>query len=168
MKGDKWRKTRRQPHPTAGQNGEHEGKQMKGDKAAAAAKSRPEWRSCRETSEGRQGGSGSQEHMKGDKWREMKGDKAIASRPFSDFGDRQPSHLGNEGRQGGSGSQERQPRADQNGDMEGRQMKGDKGDKAAAASGPFRDCGDQQPNLWEVKTPIASSYLGKKTENQIN
>ena len=28
-----------------GQNGDHEGRQMKGDKAAAAAKSRPEWRS---------------------------------------------------------------------------------------------------------------------------
>ena len=54
---------------------------MKGDKAAAAAKSRPEWRSGRETSEwreggrgsqGRQGGSGSQEQArmeirKGDK-----------------------------------------------------------------------------------------------------
>ena len=31
---------------------------MKGDKAAGAAKSSPEWRSCRETNEGRQGGSG--------------------------------------------------------------------------------------------------------------
>ena len=44
---------------------------MKGDKAAGAAKSRPEWRSCRETNEGRQGGRGSQEQarmeiMKGD------------------------------------------------------------------------------------------------------
>ena len=42
------------------------GGRMKGDKAAAI--------------------------MKGDKWREMQGDKAAASRPFSDFGDRQPSH----------------------------------------------------------------------------
>ena len=33
---------------------------MKGDKAAGTAKSRPEWRSCRETNEGRQGGRGSQ------------------------------------------------------------------------------------------------------------
>ena len=49
---------------------------------AGAAKSRPEWTSCRETNEGRLGGSG-------------------------------------------------------------------------------RDFGDQQPNLWEVRTPIASSYLGK-------
>ena len=50
----------------------YEGKQLKGDKAAAAAKSRPEWRSCREANEERQGGSGSQEQarmeiMKGDK-----------------------------------------------------------------------------------------------------
>ena len=45
---------------------------MKGDKAVAAAKSSPEWRSGRETNEGRQGGSGSQEQSrmeirKGDK-----------------------------------------------------------------------------------------------------
>ena len=65
--------------PRAGQNGDHEGRQMK----AGTAKSRPEWRSQRETNEGRLGGSG-------------------------------------------------------------------------------RDFGDQQPNLWEVRTPIASSYLGKK------
>ena len=62
MKGDKGRETRRQPHPTAGQNGDHEGGQMKGDKAAAAAKSRPEWRSRREPNEGRQ-----MEIMQGDK-----------------------------------------------------------------------------------------------------
>ena len=73
-----------------------------------------------------------------------------------------------------------QPRAGQNGDQEGRQMKGDegrqggsgsqeqprmeimKGDKAAAASGPFSDFGDQQPSYWEVRTPIASSYLGNE------
>ena len=47
-----------------------------------------------------------------------------------------------------------QPRAGQNGDHEGRQMKGDWG-------GSGRDFGDQQPNLWEVRTPIASSYLVK-------
>ena len=58
MKGDKWRETRRQRQPRAGQNGDHAGRQMKGDKAAAAAKSSPEWRSGRETNEGRQGGSG--------------------------------------------------------------------------------------------------------------
>ena len=70
--------------PRAGQNGDHgretnEGRQMK----AGAAKSRPEWRSRRETNEGR---------------------LAISSKNF----------------------------------------------------------GDQQPNLWEVRTPIASSYLGNK------
>ena len=45
---------------------------MKGGKAAGAAKSRPEWRSRRETNEGRQGGRDSQEQarmeiMQGDK-----------------------------------------------------------------------------------------------------
>ena len=58
MKGDKWRETRQQRQPRAAQNGDHEGRQMKGDKAAAAAKSSPERRSGRETNEGRQGGSG--------------------------------------------------------------------------------------------------------------
>ena len=48
------------------------GRQMKGDKAVAAAKSSPEWRSGRETNEGRQGGSRTQQQarmeiMKGDK-----------------------------------------------------------------------------------------------------
>ena len=47
-------------------------RQMKGDKAATAAKSSPEWRSGRETNEGGQGGSSSQEQArmeirKGDK-----------------------------------------------------------------------------------------------------
>ena len=37
-----------------------------------------------------------------------------------------------------------QPRAAQNGDHARSQMKGD---KAAAASQPFGDCGDQQPTL---------------------
>ena len=37
---------------------------MKGDKAAGATKSSPERRSCRETNEGRQGGSGSQEQAR--------------------------------------------------------------------------------------------------------
>ena len=43
---------------------------MKGDKAAAAAKSRPKWRSCRETNEGSKA--------------------AAASRLFGDCGDQQP------------------------------------------------------------------------------
>ena len=51
--GDKWMGTRRQRQPRAGQNGDHAGRQMKGDKAAGAAKSSPEWRSGRETNEGR-------------------------------------------------------------------------------------------------------------------
>ena len=64
------------------------GGQMKGDKAAAdhegrqmkagAAKSRPEWRSCRETNEGRQmkAGARSRAGQNGDHaGRQMKGDK---------------------------------------------------------------------------------------------
>ena len=91
----------------------YEGRQMEGDKAAAAAKSSPKWRSWRETYEGRQGNSGNQQQprmeiMKGDKWREMKGDNA------------------------------------------------------AAASSPFSDFGDQHGSHWEVRTPIASSYLGNE------
>ena len=62
MKGDK----------AAAQNGDHAGRKMKGDKAATAAKSSPEWRSCSETNERRQGCRGSQEQprmeiMQGDK-----------------------------------------------------------------------------------------------------
>ena len=75
MKGDKWRETRRQRQPRAGQNGNQKGRQMKGDKAAVAAKSSPETRSGRETYEGRQGGSGSQERPR---IKIMKEDKAAA------------------------------------------------------------------------------------------
>ena len=54
---------------------------MKGDKAAGAAKSGPEWRSCRETNEGRQGGRSSQEQarMETNEGRQMKGDKAAGA-----------------------------------------------------------------------------------------
>ena len=54
MKGDKRRETRRQRQPQPAQNGDHEGRQMKGDKAAAAA-------NRTQNGDGRQGGSGSQE-----------------------------------------------------------------------------------------------------------
>ena len=47
----------------------NEGRQMK----AGAAKSRPEWRSCRETNEGRLGQNG--DHA----GRQMKGDKVAAA-----------------------------------------------------------------------------------------
>ena len=121
MKGDK--RTRRQGQPRAGQNGDHAGRQMKGDKVAAAAKSRPEWRSCNKTNEGRQGG-----RLKSSpEWRSCRET--------------------NEGRQGGRGSQE-QPR-----------MEIMQGDKWRKTRRPF---GDQQRNLWEVRTPLASSYLGNK------
>ena len=67
---------------------------MKRDKAAAAAKTRPEWRSCRETNEGRRRQRQARAAQNGDHaGRQMKGDKAAAaSRPFDDFGDQQPSH----------------------------------------------------------------------------
>ena len=93
---------------------------MKGDKAATAAKSSPEWRSCRETKEGRQGGNGSQEQPRMDHAkRQMKGDKAATAAKSSP--EWRSCRDTNEGRQGGS--------------------------KAAVASQPFGDCGDQQPNL---------------------
>ena len=107
MKGDKPRETRqrqptrRQREPSAAQNGDHEGRQMKQDKAAAAAKSSPEWRSWRETNEARQGGSGSQEQptmeiMKGDKWSKTRRQRQprAAQRSWRKI---------NAGRQGGSG-----------------------------------------------------------------
>ena len=86
---------------------------MKGDKAAAAAKSRPEWRSCRETNEGRPGGSGRQngDHA----GRQTKEDKAAAAAKSSP--EWRSCRETSEGRQGGSGSQE-QPRIET--------MKGDK------------------------------------------
>ena len=46
-------------------------------------------------------------------------------------------------------------------DHEGRQMKGDTGDKAAA-SRPFRDFGDRATQSLRSKTPIVSSYLGNE------
>ena len=87
------------------------------------------------TNEGGQGGSGSQEQPR---MEIMKGDEL--------------------GRQGGSGSQG-QPRMEI---MKGDKWRDTKGDKAAAASRPFGDFGDQQPSHWEVRTPIASSYLGNE------
>ena len=119
MKADKWRqgqpragqnghKWRQQGQPRASQNGDHKGRQMK------AAKSRPEWRSQRETNEGRLGGSVrtpiassylgnyAREQMKADKWRR---------------GQPRAGQNGHKWRQQG------QPRASQNGDHKGRQMK---------------------------------------------
>ena len=94
---------------------------MKGNKAAPAAKSSPEWRSCRGTNEGRetrrQAQNGDQEG------RQMKGDKAAGAATSSpEWRSRRET---NEGRQGGSGSQE----------------------QARMEIRPFGDCGDQQLNL---------------------
>ena len=99
-----WRETRRQQRPRAAQNGDHEGRQggsgsqeqngdhegrqMKRDKAAAAAKSSPEWRSWREQPR--------MEIMKGDKWRETRGQR----QPRAEWRSWRET---NEGRQGGSG-----------------------------------------------------------------
>ena len=52
---------------------------MKGDKAAGAAKNRPEWRSCRETNEGR--GSQEEARMETNEGRQMKAAGAAKSRP---------------------------------------------------------------------------------------
>ena len=95
MQGDKRRETNEEEQPRAGQNGDHEGKKMKAGQAksrpewrsqretnegrqmkAGAAKSKPEWRSCRETNEGRQMKAGAAKSRP--EWRsrmEIQGDK---------------------------------------------------------------------------------------------
>ena len=117
-----------------------------GDKTAAAAKSSPEWRSWRETSLGHKTAAAAKSSPEWRSWRETSlGDKAAAAAKSS------PAWRSwretNEGRQGGSGSQE-QPRVEIM-----------KGDKAAAASRPFGDFGDQQPSHWEVRTPLSGEKL---------
>ena len=103
MKGDNWSKHRRQRQPRAAQNGDHEGRQMKQDKAAAAAKSRPE--STRRQRQPRAAQNG--DHA----GRQMKQDKAAAAAKSS------PELMEITARTGSSGSQE-QPRMEF--------MKGDK------------------------------------------
>ena len=200
-KGDKWR----QEQPRAGQNGDHAGRQIK----AGAAKSRPEWRSQRETNEGghinmKAGEAQSRPELeitKGDKWREtnqgqeqarmeiMQGDKWREWRSRRETNEGKQMKAGaaksrpewrsrretNEGRQMKAGAAKSRPEwRSCRKTNEGRQV------KAGAAKsrpewrsqtktnegrlgGSGRDFGDQQPNLWEVKTPIASSYPGKKS-----
>ena len=103
MKGDKAWETRQQWQPRAAQNGDHEGRQA--------------WKTSRQSSQEQP----RMEIMKGDegRWRETR--------------------------------RQRQPRAGQNGDREGRHMKR-----------PFSHFGDRQPSHLEVRTPIASSYLGNE------
>ena len=124
--GDKWKAMKGE----AGEGGHrnqsgrqmtgYEGRQiMKGDQAAAAPNSRPEWRSCREINEGRQGGSSSQEQ---DRMEIMQGDKWRATR--------------------------RQPRAAQNGDYEGRQMKGNKAAAAAKSSPEWKSWREANKGRW--------------------
>ena len=82
MKGDK----RRQERPRAGQNGDHEGGQLK----AGAAKSRPEWRSRRETNEGRQMKAGAAKSRP--KWRSRREtNEGRLGGSGRDFGDQQPN-----------------------------------------------------------------------------
>ena len=133
MKGDKWRETRRQRQPRPAQNGDYKGRHMKGDKAAAAAKTSPEWRLWRETNEGRQGGSGSQDQprmeiMKGDKWRRQGGSSSQD----------QPRMEIMKGDKWRETRRQRPPRPAQNGDYEGRRMKGDKAAAAAKTSPEWR------------------------------
>ena len=113
----------------------------------------------------------------GDKWKAMKGEAGGGGYRKPTLGGRWKAMKGNKWRET---RRQRQPRAAQNGDHEGRQgnsgsqqqprmeiMKGDKwremkGDNAAAASWPFSDFGDQHGSHWELRTPIASSYLGNE------
>ena len=149
-----------------------------GDRTAAAAKSSPGWRSWSETSLGDKAAAAAKSSPKGKSGRETSWETRQQPRAAQNGNhegrqawNTNEGRLGSSGsRQGGSASQEqprmeimkgdkwsetrrqRQPRAAQNGDHV-------KGDKAAAASKPFGDFGDQQPSHWEVRT--ASSYLGK-------
>ena len=138
--------TRRQQQPRAPQNEDHEAwrETIFGDKAAAAAKSRTEWRSRRETRRqrhklGRQGGSSSQdkprmEIRKGDKGRQGgSGTTTISGFWRSATQSKNPYsfQLSGEWRQ-------EQPRAGQNGNHEGRQMKGDKAAGAAKSRPEWR------------------------------
>ena len=144
MKGGKWRQER----PRTSQNGDHEGRQMKGDK----------WR--QEQPRADHNGDHEGRQMKGGKWRQEQ--------------PRAGQNGDHEGRQMKAGAAKSRPEwRSCRGTNEGRQM------KAGAAKsrpewrsqsetnqgrlgGSGRDFGDQQPYLWEVRTPIASSYLGKK------
>ena len=96
-----------------------------------------------------------QEPTLGGKWKAMKGDKWRETRRSPKWKSRRETY---EGRQGNSGSQQ-QPRMEI---MKGDKWREMKGDNAAAASWPFSDFGDQHGSHWEVRTPIASSYLGNE------
>ena len=65
MKGSKRRETRRQRQPRAGHNGDHVGRQVKGDKATKGDKAvRPLKAAQNGDQAGRQGGRGSQEQAR--------------------------------------------------------------------------------------------------------
>ena len=143
IEGNKWRQER----PRAGQNGDHEGRQMK----AGAAKSRPEWRSRRETKEGRQMKAGAAKSRP--EWRSQRETKegrqmkagAAKSRP-----EWRSQRETNEGRQMKAGAAKSRP-----------EWRSCREANEGRPGGSGRDFGDQQPSLWEVRTPIASSYLWK-------
>ena len=84
--------------------------------------------------------------MQGDKGRETNEEAVILG--ISTQGDKWRKT--NEGRQ--------MKKGDFGNQHAGRQMKGDKWRRETRSGSDF---GNQQPNLWEVRTPIASSYLGK-------
>ena len=86
--GRQMREARRQGQSRAGQNGDHAGRQMKEGKVAGAAKSSPEWRSCRETDEGRQGGSRPEwrSRRETNEGRQGGSKAAVALQPSGDWG----------------------------------------------------------------------------------
>ena len=123
-----------------------------GNKAAAAAKSRPEWRSWRETSLGVKGTAGAKSSPD---WRSWRGtsleDKAAAAANSSpEWRSWRETDLGDKAAAAAKSS------------PEWRSWRETSLGEKAAASRPFGDFGDQQPSHWEVRTPIASSYLVKK------
>ena len=125
---------------------------MEQAQTATAAKSSSEWRSRRETHEARQGGSGSQEQAR---MEIMKGDKRRETRQ------RQPTR------------RQRQPRAAQNGDHEGRQMKQDKAAAAAKSSPELMEImkGDKCSKNRQQQQPRAAQngvHEGRQTQPRIN
>ena len=139
---------------------------------AGAAKSRPEWRSCRETNEGRQmkAGAARMEITKGNKLHRHRPQIALSRASFKNG----QTIAKKEGRQAGEGRRQRQPRPAQNGGHGERRMtRRPRQPKANQTSleilktrrqrhhDHFGIFGISNPVIGS-KNPIASSYLGKK------
>ena len=179
-----WRETHcRQEQPRAGQNEDHAGRQMKEDKWRETNEGRSSQEQARmeimqgdkrrETNEGR----GSQEQVrmeitKGDKWRETNEGRSGQEQARMEITKGDKWRETNEGRssqelarmeimQGDKWRQE-QPRGGQNGDHKGTQMETNEG----RLGGSGRDFGDQQPNLWEVRTPNSFQLSGEQKPSQ--